>query len=320
MSIRNILAVLSILFFFSGMNLQVFSQTPTPTPAKEQKWIRVQSENGEFSIDVPDDYDYFFDEKGFSVSNDTTDYPLKDINIFNSYRNGVLLSFESYQTSNTKDALKALMEVETHHEKKTEKVKAGDKIFYQTVIRNEKYYLIRQYFITKEYVYILTAASRKEGAQEIDRFLKSRTILGYPSPSVNSALPIISMSALKISPMVLDVDNAEDGRARSRKKTPPKSPQAVLPQPEGDKFVVLIKPRASYITPARQAGEEGDITLKISFTTKGGISRIEVVRTLGNGLLRQTALTALRLKYLPKEENGAPIAVTKTIVYGFSIY
>jgi len=319
MSVRNIFTVTLVSFVLGWTGLPVFSQTPTPTPAKEQKWIRVQSENAEFSIDVPDDYDYFFDQEGFSVSNDTTDYPLKDINIFNSYRNGVLLSFDSYKTSNTKGALKALMEVETHHEK-TDKVKIGDKVFYQTVVRNEKYYLIRQYFLTKEYVYILTAASRKEGAEEIDRFLKSLTITGYPSLRGNATFPIVPMSALKISPMVLDVDNAEDGRARSRKKTPPKSPQAVLPQPEGDKFVVLMKPRASYINPARQAGEEGDITLKISFTTKGGISRIEVVRTLGNGLLRQTALTALRLKYLPKEENGAPIAVTKTIVYGFSIY
>ena len=61
-----------------------YSQQPqtSPTPSdKPEEWFRVRSENGDFSIEVPAKYSYFYDKDGITFSKDRNTYLLKEIQI-----------------------------------------------------------------------------------------------------------------------------------------------------------------------------------------------------------------------------------------------
>lgn len=59
---KKIAQVLPFVFFaFTSL---VFAQENVA------EWVRVQNDNGEFSIEVPTKHNYFYDKEGFSVSNE----------------------------------------------------------------------------------------------------------------------------------------------------------------------------------------------------------------------------------------------------------
>ncbi len=53
-------------------------------------WIRIESNDGEFSIEVPSNYGYFYDKEG--ISSDTA-----EMSILNAYSEHTLISFESFK-------------------------------------------------------------------------------------------------------------------------------------------------------------------------------------------------------------------------------
>lgn len=295
------------------------AQEPKDTAQKEQKWIRAQSDNGEFSVEVPDTYDYSYDREGFTVADNRATFVMSDMGVFNSYRDGALLSFESYAVN---DPQKAFAEVILGVEKrlgKIEEIKRNGKTFRQMTVKNDKYYLVRQYFISKTRLYILTAGARKEGSAAIDRFLKSVALPGSGTgeEKIRAEVPVVSFAALKRTSTVLKTDGAEHGK----NMTAPKNAETPGPgEPGVSKMLIIAKPASYYTDIARMNEEQGLVQFRITFTANGGISRIEVLKELKYGLLRQALISAMRIKCLPKEENGVPAPVTGKINYGFQIY
>jgi hypothetical protein len=324
MSIRNICFSISALFFLGLTGLEIFSQTPIPTPAKEQKWIRVQSDNTELSIDVPDEYDYFYDKDGFLMSYKMSSFVASDVKIFNSYRNGTLLSFESYKFKKPELAMRAIRQGEEWKKNKMEEIERGKHKVGQIVTKKEYGYLVRQYFVSSEYLYILAAGSRTGETEEIRRFFTSvRFDPSDKGKGSDSNVSSIRFSELKPTFSILQIPpvekhawdkNSDDGEMISDGGSDK--------QPDSDitRLTVLDKPRSSYTDEARRANVQGTIVFKVDFSANGAISRLVVTKALKNGLLRQAAFAAMRIKVLPEEKKGLPVSVTRTLNYGFTLY
>jgi hypothetical protein len=294
-------------------------QGPAGAAQPRQKWIRAQSDNGEFSVEVPDEYDYSFGREGFTVEDNSGPYAMREMGVFNSYRDGALLSFESYETKDPGKAFSAIIFEHENRLGKIDAIKQNGKTFHQMVVKNEKYYLVRQYFISRTRLYILTAGARKEGSPAIDRFLKSIVLSGgYTGEGkIGADVPVVSFAALKQTPPILQPDGAKYGKNLAV----PKTADPDEPAERGVSTMTIIAKPASYYTDlARKKDEQGLVQFQITFTANGGISRIKILKELQYGLTRHALISALRIKILPKEVNGKAEPVTRTISYGFQIY
>lgn len=83
---------------------------------------------------------------------------------------------------------------------------------------------------------------------------------------------------------------------------------------------IVLKPFPRYTDAARQARVQGTVSLKISFSENGGISNIEIVKALPNGLTEQAYAVAKKIVFIPATKDGMPYSTTKTVEYTFSIY
>ena len=94
----------SLIFAISFLSFTIFAQE-----TQTSEWIRVHSDDGEFSIEVPAKHDYFYDKDGFLTSHNRNSYNLQEMNMLNAYHENTLLSFERYKVK--KGGLEALYEM-----------------------------------------------------------------------------------------------------------------------------------------------------------------------------------------------------------------
>ena len=142
---RKIFYVLTLLL----CSICVYSQQPqiTPTPAdKTAEWLPIRSDEGDFSIEIPAKYSYFYDKDGISFSQDRNTYMLKEVQIVNAYYENTLISIESYKSG--KDALSGLLEIDKFYPKERviSDFKRNKTQIYQLVVKTADYYCVRQYF------------------------------------------------------------------------------------------------------------------------------------------------------------------------------
>lgn len=78
------------------------------------KWTRVQTDDGSFSIDVPTEHKYLFSKQGFIVSRDQSDYLTSEMSMVTAYHEGTLLSVEVYEA--VPAALSAIMDKDRNKE------------------------------------------------------------------------------------------------------------------------------------------------------------------------------------------------------------
>jgi hypothetical protein len=74
---------------------------------------------------------------------------------------------------------------------------------------------------------------------------------------------------------------------------------------------------AGWTREARRSSVAGRLVLRLRFGADARFEKIEVVRDLGTGLLREAVLAALQTKFLPAEESGRPRAAVMSIAYRF---
>jgi len=277
------------------------------------EWIRVQSDNGEFSIEVPAKYIFIADKSGFLVSDNSNNYSLEEMKMLNAYREKTLLSFESYRAS--KKALNSVRDNERVNGKSSEIQREGFSIK-QILIKTDKSYTIRQYFNSKNYIYILTAASRNGETAVMKRFLNS-LIFKLPDsakPEDNRIAGAIPFSALKISPIEI-VENPEPyKKPDNQKPTTPPTDENALP------LLLVNRQAPSYTEAARMSSERGIVQTRLTFSQEGYISKVGILKTLKYGLVRQAFFAALRIKFLPVEKDEKPQTITKIVEYSFDIY
>jgi hypothetical protein len=276
-------------------------------------WIRVQSNHGELSIEVPTSHRVFFNARGFSVlGNARDDLPLKNIYLLSAYVDGTLISVELYDGS--KAAKDELYEHDAFAKngRSVREFKRGQIKIREIINRTDKYYSIRQFFSTATHVCILTTASRSGETKNMRRFLDS---LAFESDSNSlNAATATTFSSLKTTeaPIEFDKSPIAVGDLGATNLTPD--------DPSVKPFVVIRIPRAPYVSLARDSGVQGTIRLKLELGPDGFISKVIVQRSLPAGLLRQSLFSALRAKLLPKEKDGIPIVANVTIEFGFNIY
>lgn len=291
------------LIFFAFIFTNFAQETTT-------KWIRVQSNNGEFSIEVPTQSNYFYDKEGFSVSADTSDYKVKEMNLLNAYPEKTLVSFETYKAD--KKVLDILRERDKQKGKSSE-FKSENYRVKQIVIKTDKSYTVRQYFNSKDYIYILTVASREGETKIMKRFFDSLVF----KPNTTELNPnAIQFAKLKVTIPEIDPNPPPlkiPDKASILEQNPPKDENA-LP------LIILFKPNASFTDASRATGANGIVRLRITFSADGGITKVGLLKTIGEGLTRQAFFAALRLKFLPSEKDGKPQTVSKIVEYSFSFF
>jgi hypothetical protein len=300
--------------FITGTAL---GQEPKDAAPKEEKWIRVQNDNGEFSVEIPDEYSYFYDKEGYHISSSPNEATLSQMRVVNAYRGGTLLSFEAYKVKSPKTVIAMTLYTEESLGK-FEKLNKNGFTYHQVAVKNEEYSMVRQYFISDQYFYVLTAGARGEETEAMKRFFKS---VKYPvkgAPETQSEPGgVVLFSELKKTHIVLSSKDATPG---NKPKTPPKQGPRPPVDPARPKIVIIAKPRAYYTDEARMSQEEGTIALRITVLPTGGFSQVDVVTQLRYGLLWQTIMAAMRMKVLPMETDGKPVPYTGIFQYGFTIY
>ena len=83
------------------------------------------------------------------------------------------------------------------------------------------------------------------------------------------------------------------------------------------KPTILYKVRASYTEDARRNRIEGEVVLSVVFAANGTINSIRVVRGLPDGLTEKAIEAALKTRFQPAVENGAPVSVRGDLSFTF---
>lgn len=307
----HICCVLMILFVLQSA---VFSQTPDVGSDSKAEWLRVQSDNGEFSIEIPAKYVFYRNKDGFFDAKDSTNFHLKSMNMLNAYESGTLLSFETYEAG--KAALDSIYDRDSDGPEdlgKSAFERNGVKVK-QLIQKSNKVHVVRQYFSSKTHIYILTAASRIGETQQMRRFLDSAILTIDVKES--AAESYLRLKDLPITDVTVEM--------QPDSKPFVYDPKAVTPIPPKDDTVlplaVINKPRPSYVDVARMKAVTGTIRVRLTFAKDGFVSKIVVLKSLPEGLLRQSLFAALRIKFLPKMKDGSPETVIKMVEYKFDIY
>jgi hypothetical protein len=311
MKIR-VLVALTVILIFQGFCLAQTNQA--------DDWIRVQSDDSEFSIEVPAKYGFFHDTDGFLLTDDSKTYRLKEMNMLNAFYEKTLLSFESYETSNPKTLADIFQKREQKNGQLSE-IQRGDIHIKQILFKIENTFAVQQFILSKTHLYILTAASRNGETPALKRFLdslifKPADVKTNQTQAVSPKLKIVPFSALIMSSLDVDKNPAPPKKPDNSKSSAPS-----LPKDENSLSTIIItKPRPSFTEAARNDFETGKIQLRLTFSEEGRITKIGFLKSLRDGLVREAVLAALRIKFLPAEKDGKPQTVSKVLEYSFSIY
>ena len=267
-------------------------------------WTRVQTDNGEFSIELPEGFAYLFDKDGFYVSFNSEEFILSDVNIVKAYVDHTLICLEVYRAY--PDALKPLIDSSGAAKSITKGVLNG--VPTKTMVGSGGgVYQTTHYFKSDEHIYVLTAASRTKDSPVAKRFLES---MKYTPGSKTPSPDVHRLSTLPRSPVNI---KTKDFEPASVSKPP------VTADPDSKPLVIISKPIASFTNSALTKNVGGTVRFRIDFGANGFTPLIEVHETLSAGLSRQALFAALRLKFLPAEKAGIPITKKSFIEYQFEI-
>jgi TonB family protein len=110
-----------------------------------------------------------------------------------------------------------------------------------------------------------------------------------------------------------NADYGTQGRAGSGSgSTIPKAPTET-------KLIILDRPRPQYTDEGRKLGIEGEVLLRVRFTSTGGIEVLSVVQGLGHGLDEEAIIASKRIKFKPVERNGTPVDFEGTVHVRFEL-
>jgi hypothetical protein len=306
--------ILSILTLFFAVS--AFAQETKNNPVE---WVRVENETGEFSVEMPSNFTYFYDRDGFNYDNSVNIYQFAHMQMLNAAADKTVMSVEMYQVKSPKSYLAELVERHRTGGAKSDESKDGFTIkqFTQTTyeqLRTQKQteiHFVTRFIASKTRLYVVTVANRGAQTESSKRFLAS---IRLNQKNSSDTTKIVSLSNLKpITIEQIGYTVKEDDKPKDNIQT-----DKLIEKPEIP-TIILSKPFASYTNEARQALVSGTIRLLVTFEKDGRISKIGVVKDLPNGLTRNAFFAALRVKFLPQEKQGELETTRKTIEYSFSV-
>jgi TonB family protein len=82
---------------------------------------------------------------------------------------------------------------------------------------------------------------------------------------------------------------------------------------------VLSKPPVQYTPEAKQFKVQGDVILRVTFTSTGQVVVQNIVHGLGHGLDEEARRVAQQIRFRPATRNGQPVDMTTNIVITFQL-
>ena len=321
--------IFGLLFLLAFFCVSAFTQDVKNASNQTDEWIRLSFDNGEFSIEMPSNFVYFYDKNGFRLTHrvgfSSQTYQYEQMRMFNASADKTVMRVEIYEVDSPKKYLEELVEDQKPRNSETSETSesmAGFKVKQleqQTVedFRNKKDVKIShitKFIASKNYIYVLTAANRGAKTEAFNRFFSSLSLNSAQTNSADAA-KIVDISSL--IPVTIEQMGEVIEPDKDRKPSAvPNQPIEKIEKP----ILFLLKPKVSYTETARRAGDKGIIRLRLKFSENGGISKIGVLSNLPNGLLRNAVFSALRIKFIPQEKDNELVGNTNVVEYSFDIY
>lgn len=104
---------------------------------------------------------------------------------------------------------------------------------------------------------------------------------------------------------VVETNSAEKSESKEEKVAP---------------FVIITRPRPRYTSEARKGNVAGSVRIRVTFLPNGAIGSVTPVSEFDEGLTGQAINVTRKMAFLPKKNNDRKLAITKVVVYNFSIY
>jgi hypothetical protein len=286
----------------------------------------MRSDNGEFSIDMPANYNYFYDPAGMEITETSGTFVFSEMRMLNASANKTFMSLEIYKVPNPKKYAGKLID---HNGAKGAKSKQNIPGFFIQQFDLKKihnYYLEKdlaisyqtRYIASKDHVYVVTVANRGEEITAAARRFIDSIHLRSEDPAAdqdNNAINISKLKPVTIGQMISDETDSSLLSGIAAEKAPaPKTP----PNPYG--LLILEKPVPTYSDQARKGDITGLLRLRVTFDKRGGVTKVGFISTLDHSLTRNAFFCALRIKFIPEEKDGQEVTVKKTLEYNFNIY
>lgn len=297
----------SLMIFIFFFYLTVWSQTAT-----EKKWIRVETENKDFSILLPDgflsDVEKDFTglhgfHKNVSISLRIEKYKDPKKHFKEIFSNLTSQEFPKYKFYNSGDFICAEYSAKPENNLPTFNVTlASSKGFYSIYITNgDLNNDIYSKVISSMRLYgNILYSTKLESLQESEVWQISSL---QTSNEVIKALKQMESLQKKVesaSNAEIQIPLETTGFSRS--------------------LIILRKPRASYTDSARINQVQGTVKLLVNFLANGQVGEIKLVSKLDNGLDQEAFSAAKKIKFVSAEKEGKPVDVKRFLEYNFSLY
>jgi TonB family protein len=84
-------------------------------------------------------------------------------------------------------------------------------------------------------------------------------------------------------------------------------------------LMIISKPQAQYTSEARQLKIQGDVILRVTFTSAGQVVVHDIVQGLGHGLDEEARRVAQQIQFRPATRNGQAMDLTTNITITFQL-
>lgn len=289
-------------------------------------WTRLQSDDGEFSVELPNNYSYFYDADGFIISTFAEgDLQYAQMQMLCGAAENTVMSVEIYKVSPAKKFLNVLVEKHRTTARQRDESQSGFtiKTFEQQEMKSlsggKAFQIshITKFIASKNYIYVLTASNHGTKTAAFEHFLNSVKLNAAPSNQLANS-ETVKISSLKPITIAQIAETAAAGSSKSPISA--QSQQPVSVKDDSAPFMILVKPNPSYTGAARNSSVTGKIRVRVTFENDGRISKIAFLDSLPGGLDRSAFFSAMRIKFIPGEKDGKPQTVSKVLEYSFSIY
>ncbi|HSK73630.1 MAG TPA: energy transducer TonB [Pyrinomonadaceae bacterium] len=306
----------------------VFAVNSNAQNKEEPSWLRIESENKDFSIAVPPNYQVLADKKGFSYAKFDKTFQrvvgtvrLSDIRYITASQNGASFFVFSYKVNNLKDGLNYLSNYVDNGE--VSNISFNQFKGKSSARSTDKFYYLHLALGSNDRIYHIFGGARDRNNETLQYFFSSLKLNGNNLFNLNTNMenrikePARLISSLEDTPFLVEVEEQKTANAQNQ---PDKKNPAEQKDSSETPLGVIFKPRPRYTEEARGKNTVGTVRLRISFSGDGSIGKISVVKGLENGLTEEAIKAARLIRFLPQEKDNTPISVSKLVEFGFSIY
>jgi hypothetical protein len=291
------------------------------------RWTTVISNSGEFAIDLPEDFRYFYDRIGFVLDPPGGGHlPFGEMQLLNAAAENTVMSVEIYQVPGGARYMRKLIEQDKPKGIRAETKVTGLEVQTFTLDKMENYrakvevpiFFVAQYIADKDHVYKIVAANRgSKASATAERFLGSFRLGTAAAAPVTEGQKAVSLA--KLTPVTID-DIAFDDRKNNDPIDDKEDSPEEVGVPAADRMLLISQPTPTFTPSAIQFKSDGTINFRAVFDKNGGISRVYFRSMLKGGLSSGAFFALMRCKFLPQEKDGKLTAVTRPAHYTFTLY